>query len=205
LSETIKRLAGAGARLAPKYAEVRFEKGTDMDNATFEDLKALLERDKIRDCLVRLARGEDRRDAALITGAYWPDSITDYGVFAGSFAEYLAWVVPGSPAIPCTQHVLGQSFIKLEGESARVETQVISYHRVNMGTEERDTCIGGRYLDRLEKRDGEWRIANRMMLYDWYEDFGVAIDWTQGVMGLPLSAAHFAGRANGDYSEKFFA
>lgn len=169
------------------------------------ELRTFLDREKIKDCLVRLARGEDRRDAALISGAYWPDSITDYGVFKGDFAEYLAWVVPGSDAITCTQHVLGQSFIQLEGDKARVETQVISYHRVNMGTEERDTTIGGRYLDRLEKRDGEWRIAERTMLYDWYQDFGVSIDWSQGVMGLPFSAEHFSGRAHGDYSVKFFS
>jgi hypothetical protein len=103
-----------------------------------------------------------------------------------------------------TQHVLGQSWIELEGNTARVETQVISYHRVNMGEEERDTCIGGRYLDRIEKRDGEWRIATRTMLYDWYQDFGRSIDWSHGVMGLPFSAEHFSGRAAGDYSEVFF-
>lgn len=174
-----------------------------MDSTTAE-LQALLERDKIRDCVVRLARGEDRRDAAMISGAYWPDSTTDYGVFAGSFDEYLAWVVPGSDAIPCTQHVLGQSLIALDGAVARVETQVLSYHRVNMGEEERDTMVGGRYLDRMEKRGGEWRIAERTMLYDWYQDFGRSIDWSQGVMGLPFSAEHFSGRAVGDYSEAFF-
>jgi hypothetical protein len=41
-----------------------------------------------------------------------------------------------------------------------------SNHRISMGTEERDTVIGGRYLDRLEKRGNEWRIAQRTMLYD---------------------------------------
>lgn len=174
-----------------------------MDSTTAE-LQALLEREKIRDCVALLARGEDRRDAAMISAAYWPDSTTDYGVFAGSFDEYLAWVVPGSDAIPCTQHVLGQSFIALDGDMARVETQVLSYHRVNMGEEERDTMVGGRYLDRMEKRDGAWRIAQRTMLYDWFQDFGRAIDWSQGVMGLPFSAEHFSGRAVGDYSEVFF-
>jgi hypothetical protein len=168
------------------------------------ELKALLDRAKIRECVETLARGEDRRDADMITSAYWPDSTTDYGVFAGSFAEYLAWVVPGSEAIPCTQHVLGQSFIQLEGDVARVETQVLSYHRVDMGAEHRDTMVGGRYLDRMEKRDGTWRIAQRTMLYDWYQDFGAANDWSQGVMGIPLSAEHFSGRAVGDFSETFF-
>jgi hypothetical protein len=174
-----------------------------MDTSSVE-LKALLDRDQIRNCIVRLARGEDRRDAALITASYWPDSITDYGVFKGTFAEYLAWVVPGAPAIPVTQHVLGQSYVDLKGITAKVETQVVSYHRVNMGTEERDTVIGGRYLDVFEKRGGDWRIAARTMLYDWYQDFGVSIDWSKGVMGMPFSGPQYPGRAHGDHSEVFF-
>lgn len=174
-----------------------------MDTIT-KELRVLLEREQIRDCLARLARGEDRRNAELISACYWPDSTSDYGVFLGTFDEYLAWVVPGSPAIPVTQHVLGQSVIELQGDAARAETQVISYHRVKMGTEERDTIIGGRYLDRMEKRGGEWRIAQRTMLYDWFQDFGVSIDWSKGVMGLPFSAGHYSGRSVGDYSETFF-
>jgi hypothetical protein len=174
-----------------------------MDPIT-EELRALLERDKIRECVARLARGEDRRDAKLISASYWPDSTTDYGVFVGSFDKYLAWVVPGSPAIPVTQHVLGQSIIDVAGNVARVETHVTSYHRVNMGTEERDTVIGGRYLDRIEKRGAEWRIASRVMLYDWFQDFGKSVDWSKGVMGMPFSADHYTGRAVGDYSETFF-
>ena len=174
-------------------------------NTIQDELKALLERDKIRECIVRLARGEDRRNAELISASYWSDSTTDYGVFVGSFDKYLAWVVPGSPAIPVTQHVLGQSTIDLKGDTALVETHVISYHRVNMGKEERDTVIGGRYLDRLDKRAGEWRIAQRTMLYDWFQDFGVSVDWTQGVMGLPFSGDHYTGRAVGDYSKVFFS
>jgi len=173
-----------------------------MDTPT--ELEALLQRDRIRQCIVRLARGEDRRDAELISASYWPDSVTDYGVFAGSFEKYLAWVVPGSPAIPVTQHILGQSVIDLKGEAASAETHVTSYHRVAMGAEERDTVIGGRYLDRLERRGGDWRIAERTMLYDWFQDFGVSVDWSKGVMGLPFSAGHYTGRAVGDYSEIFF-
>jgi hypothetical protein len=170
-----------------------------------DQLSSLLARDTIRTCLVRLARGEDRRNAAMISSCCWPDSVTDYGVFRGDFAAYLAWVVPGSDAITNTQHVLGQSHIELDGQRAKVETQVISYHRLNFGTEERDSVIGGRYLDVFEQRDGEWRIAARTMLYDWSTDWGTAVDWAQGLMGMPFSAPHFSGRAHGDWSERFFA
>src|SRR5271163_5304833 len=128
-------------------------------DAITEELTAYLDREKIRDCIARLARGEDRRDAELISACCWPDSTSDYGVFFGTFQEYLAWVVPGSPAIPVTLHALAQSVIKLEGDAALVETHVTSYHRINMGAEERDIVIGGRYLDELERRGAEWRIA----------------------------------------------
>lgn len=175
-------------------------------DATTAEIAEYIANAKIRECVVRLARGEDRRNAEQITASYWPDSITDYGVFEGDFAAYLAWVVPGADAIKNTQHVLGQTYIELRGDTRALgETHVISYHRVDMGAGDRDTCIGGRYLDEFEKRDGEWRIAKRTMLYDWYQDWGNAIDWSQGVMGLPLSQEHYSGRANGDWSERFFA
>jgi SnoaL-like domain len=173
-------------------------------DANTQELSAYLDREKIRDCLARLARGEDRRNAELISACCWPDSSSDYGVFLGSFKEYLAWVVPGSPAIAVTLHALGQSVIDLQGDAALAETQVTSYHRINMGTEERDIVIGGRYLDRMEKRGREWRIAKRMMLYDWFQDIGASVDWSKGVLGMPFSAAHFAGSTLGDYSETFF-
>jgi SnoaL-like domain len=169
---------------------------------TFEQM---LDHEQIRCCIARLARGEDRRDAALIRAAYWPESVTDYGVFKGSFDEYLAWVVPGADAITNTQHVIGQSYIELDGDKAKIETQVISYHRIDYGEgDEHDTVIGGRYLDIFAKRDGEWRIASRKMLYDWYQDWGKSIDWSQGVMGMPFSDPRFSGRAKGDWSVDFF-
>ena len=167
-------------------------------------LQVVVDKAQITECIARVARGEDRRDADLIRAGWWPDAKFEYGVYDGSFDDYLAWVVPGADAITNTQHVLGQSHIELGGDSAKAETHVISYHRVEMGSGEKDTVIGGRYLDVFSKRDGEWRIASRIMLYDWYSDWGDSIDWSQGVMGIPFTADHFPGRARGDYSETFF-
>lgn len=175
------------------------------NEADVRDVAAMLDRDAIRDCLARLARGEDRRDAALIRACFWPDAQTDYGVFSGDFDAYLAWVVPGAAAIAGTQHMLGQSVIALAGDAARVETQIWAYHRVDMGTADRDVCIGGRYLDGMERRDRQWRIASRTMLYDWVQDVGPSADWARGLMGQPFSGTHFTGRVQGDHSVDFFA
>jgi hypothetical protein len=173
-------------------------------DARSDELNGLLARERIRDCIGRVARGEDRRDPEAISACYWPDAIVDHGIFVGSFPEYLAWVTPGSPAIPVTLHTLGQSVIELSGDKAAVETHVTSYHRMDMGAEHRDVVIGGRYLDRLEKRGQDWRIVHRTMLYDWMRDFGQSVDWSQGVMGMPFLADHYVGAANGDHSETFF-
>lgn len=171
-----------------------------------DDMQAVIDRAAIRHCVERLARGEDRRDAGLIRQSWWPDATYNYGVQGGSFDEYLAWVVPGADAITNTQHVLGQTFTELDGDSAKAETHVVSYHRVDYGGgDEHDTCIGGRYLDTFARRDGEWRIADRVMLYDWYQDWGASVDWTQGVMGLPFTHPRFPGTAKGDYSTDWFA
>ncbi|WP_099021558.1 nuclear transport factor 2 family protein [Mycolicibacterium palauense] len=166
-------------------------------------LSELLDRERIRDCLARLARGEDRRDAALIAGAYWPDATVDHGIFTGSFDDYLAWVVPGSPDIPNTQHVLGQSLIEPSAGVARVETHVLAYHRVATPAGHRDSMIGGRYLDRMTKRAGQWRITHRVMVYDWFQELGDSVDWSTGLMGMPFDTRGYAGSATADPSEQF--
>ncbi|OAA27684.1 SnoaL-like domain-containing protein [Frankia sp. EI5c] len=169
-----------------------------------EDLKYVVDRARIRDCVVRLARGEDRRDAELISGAYWPEATDDHGIFVGDLKEYLDWVVPGAAAISVTLHTLGQSLIEVQGDRATAETHVTAYHRIDLGDEEHDIVIGGRYLDRLEERGREWRIAHRTMLYDWLRDFGQSVDWSQGVLGMPFLGDHYVGRANGDHSVSVF-
>ena len=167
-------------------------------------VEELVDREKIRDCLARLSRGEDRRDAALIKGCYWPGALDDHGVFVGTAEEFLAWVVPGMSAVPVTLHTLGQSLIQLHGERAAVETHVTAYHRINMNGPERDIVIGGRYLDRMEKRNREWRIAHRTMLYDWLSDFGESAEWSKGLLGMPFLRNNCVGSARGDHSEAFF-
>jgi hypothetical protein len=164
----------------------------------------LIDREAIRDCVARVARGEDRRDAELLRGAYWPDATDDHGIFVGTFDEYLAWVVPGAAAVLTTLHTLGQSLIELRGEHALAETHVTAYHRIDMGTEHRDLVIGGRYVDRMHKRNGEWRIATRTMLYDWQRDFGRSVDWSGGLLGMPFLTKHAVGSARGDHSEELF-
>jgi SnoaL-like domain len=173
-------------------------------HANTATLETLIDREAIRDVITRVARGEDRRHEGLLRSAYWPDATIDFGVMSGAFDDYLSWCVPGSPDIPVTQHMLGQCLISLRGDSAKAETYVLSYHRVKAEGGERDTAMGARYLDFLEKRQGDWRISSRVMIYDWDHDLGNAADWSKGLMGMAFAADHYTGRSAGDQSEAFF-
>ena len=42
------------------------------------------------------------------------------------------------------------------------------------------------------------------MLYDWQQDFGRSVDWSQGLMGMPFLTDQAVGAAVGDPGEKFF-
>ena len=169
-----------------------------------DPLGELLAHHRIRTCIIALARGEDRRDSGIISSCFWPDASVDFGVFTGSFDDYLAWVVPGAASIPSTLHSLGQSLIRLQASQATVETHVSAYHRIDFGEAEHDVFLGGRYIDQMELRGDEWRIIRRSMLYDWSKDLGVATDWSQGLMGMPFLKGHPVGSAHGDPSEAFF-
>jgi hypothetical protein len=52
-------------------------------------------------------------------------------------------------------------------DTALAETHVTAYHRLVADGGDRDTVLGGRYLDRLDKRGTQWRIAVRTTVIEW--------------------------------------
>jgi hypothetical protein len=56
---------------------------------------------------------------------------------------------------------LGQSVNDCIGDVALAETHVTAHHRLVAEDGDRDTVIGGRYLDRMDKRGAHWRITQR--------------------------------------------
>jgi hypothetical protein len=58
-------------------------------------------------------------------------------------------------------HFVSNVLIELEGDVAWVESYLLAYHRT---AEQTDRLFAGRYVDRCERRDGEWRIARRELV-----------------------------------------
>ena len=129
-------------------------------------LQEILDREAIRDCLMRYARGVDRFDRELILSAFHPDFIDEHGKFVGTREEFADWALDQhSTTHLSTQHFLMNHRCDLAGETAHSETYFMF---VGMNRKGKPLQLnGGRYVDRLEKRDGTWAIAYRELLRDW--------------------------------------
>jgi hypothetical protein len=128
------------------------------------------DRQDIYDCLMRYCRGIDRLDRAMLLSAYHSDALDDHGSFVGgvdAFADHVFAL--HSTHQHRTQHHITNHSCALDGETANCESYYI-FRSLNKQAP-LHTTASGRYLDRLEKRDGRWAIAARICLVDIRNDF----------------------------------
>jgi len=126
----------------------------------------------IQDVLHLHCRGLDRLDSEVIQCAYWPDAEVDYGSFKGSAHQFAQLVVGAlGQKYSLTRHSLSNTLINLDGSSARCESLVSAGHLLIGAAEE--LLFYGRYLDLLQRRDGQWKILHRQVVMDWSKRFAV--------------------------------
>ena len=132
----------------------------------------LLDTRAIEDVLSLHSRGLDRLDQAALQQCYWPEADVDYGSYKGSahvFAELVVGALGSSYEL--TRHSLSNSLMAFEGDIAKVETNVTAGHLLLGGNEE--MLFYGRYLDKLEKRDNQWKIMYRQVVMEWSKNHAV--------------------------------
>jgi hypothetical protein len=153
-----------------------------------EILHQLADREGIRDCLVRYARGIDRRDRDTLSSAYWPDATDDHILYSGLANGFIDWILPLLHTMEQTMHLLGNITFDLHLPHARTETYFVAYHlrRVAGSGDLSDQALGGRYLDILEKREDEWRIAERKVVIDWITEYPSSNPWSAALPGVPF-------------------
>lgn len=130
-------------------------------------LRRLIDRQDIFDCLTRYCRGVDRLDKNILLSAYHPDARDDHGVFVGKAADFWDWVHNAhGTGQKRTMHTILNHTCEFTGEdTAHTETYCIYYgHNVDDSFD----ITGCRYVDRFERRDGEWRIADRVCVIEWF-------------------------------------
>jgi ketosteroid isomerase-like protein len=126
----------------------------------------LADRQAIRDVLMAYSRGIDRLDRKLLISLYHEDAIDDHGVFVGTREEFADWAIAMHTATHLShQHCIFNVTCDLDGDVAHTETYYMFVGMNRTGTPM--AMSGGRYIDRLEKRDGRWAIAARVCVRDW--------------------------------------
>lgn len=123
------------------------------------------DREAIADTLARYCRGIDRIDGDLIASAFHPDAVDEHSYIRLKGSEVGPYMVERMRTrFKSTLHCLLQYLIEIDGDEAHGETYYVAWLvSEDAGVEVVDQAAG-RYVDRFEKRGGEWRIAHRVVL-----------------------------------------
>jgi hypothetical protein len=155
-----------------------------------EQIQLMFDRQEIEQVLKTYCRAIDRLDAELLRSIYHPDGVDDHGSFCGNAHEFVDFIMQEMRQTTLYGfHTLTQSIIDVQGDIAAAESTYIGYHRINGSREdlgsffgesyackareqnllgrEHEYICGGRYIDRLEKRGGSWKILRRKITNEW--------------------------------------
>lgn len=153
----------------------------------------LADRARIQDQVYRWCRAIDRLDYDEIRGVFHSDAIDDHGPFKGDVDGLIEWIRTRHQHIVSSMHLVGNMLIEFAGPGTAVcESYVTCLQRYSAegaaglaqlaggGTEiaghATDLLIVVRYVDRFERRDGDWRIAARTVVFDNIVQFAVGSD-----------------------------
>lgn len=132
-------------------------------------LQELLDKQAIYEVLCRYCRGVDRMDRALTDSCFWPGAIDIHvgkeKLYTGTAQEFFDSEWEGFKEFTASQHHLCNHLAQVRGDKAVAETYQFSLYWKRPGTEAaRNVFNSNRYVDRFEKRGGEWRIVHRQLI-----------------------------------------
>lgn len=123
-------------------------------------MRDMQDRQAIHECIKRTSRGNDRFDIDLIVGSYHDDGVHELGQKQISGRDYGEHANHAHRAIAETNlHNVTMHLCEIDSDVAHAESYVIGLFADPGG--ETSRILAGRYIDRLERRDGEWKIALR--------------------------------------------
>lgn len=178
-----------GLHEGPQYQNQVRRRPMSGDRARGEDdhpysAARLADRAAIADTLHRVCRAVDRLDYDAIRACYHPDAHDNHGPYVGDVEGFVAWIRARHQNIAFSMHQISNILIEFAGpDLALVETYVWCVQRypphakaalaqLSGGKEGKDGVgidlfSGSRYVDRFERRGGEWRILRRTLIMDW--------------------------------------
>lgn len=130
-------------------------------------LEELLAKQAIVELVYRYAHAIDRCDCDLLERLFTPDAQLHYGLFDGPAAALIAHRRAHGSDFVLTHHLTSNILVRVEGDRARAQSYLSVVHRALRDSRSRDEHVRARYLDSLEYHEGEWRFAERTLVFDW--------------------------------------
>lgn len=180
-----KILAGTGVAagtLAVGDLAAKAASSNRIDATLLEQLQVMLDKQAVAEVMMTYCRAIDHMDEALLRTVFHPDSKHHHGFKGPSSAsdgtpDFVAYALGVLRTYHRTHHHLGNIFVEIDGDVAFTEAYFTAYHRLRAKSDPRagasafdtemDRIVAGRYLDRMEKRGGAWKITHRTGLTDW--------------------------------------
>jgi SnoaL-like domain len=119
----------------------------------------------VEDLTKRYAQGIDRRDWAAVDRCFSPEARVEGTRFRGAYPEYISNLRPSVERFRTTMHYVTNQLTEFTGETtAHVVTYAMAFH---LGSDTDDFVIGVRYLDDVERKEGDWWITKRIVEGVW--------------------------------------
>ena len=145
----------------------------------------LLTKQQLHELVARYCHAVDRRDADELRQLWWPEGDIDFGLFKGKTAAFIDIICQPNAAVLTSFHSVSNEYFTLEGSQASGLCYVTAMSSViDSGTGvTTDQLVGGRYLDRFEQRDGQWRFLDKLFVIDWNITQPHSGVWNSGIGG----------------------
>lgn len=164
-------------------------------------LKELLDKRAIEEQMYNYGRSMDRLDRELGYRCFWPDSKVDYGEHFrdASGAAFVDMCMEAHLGFVAHSHQFTNILITVDGDTARSEAYGdVTLRRIGDDGVPIDSRNLGRYVDRWERRNGEWRIIDRVFLHDFDQSGPNHGDFVTTGRRDPSDASYFGGEGIGN-------
>lgn len=125
----------------------------------------------------------DQRRWPELLATFHPDGEISVSWFRGPFREFVEHCKRGGPS----KHLISPSLVRIAGERALAETNIVILVRQSIEGLAVDMTSRARFLDRLERRQGQWRILERAAIYE--QDRLDPVEPSDAFAGILKSAA----------------
>ena len=159
------RDAGSALMAAHASSNKSMKESVPMDET--QALEEVVAQQAISELGCRYARGVDRGDPEIIRSAFHDDAAIVSGAFNGPAVEFATAIGQLLDETSTrVAHTVTNHWIDIDGDNAVGESYVVAFQGTK-GDSPQNVMTGGRYIDRYERRNGEWKISHRTFVMDW--------------------------------------